>query len=84
MDTAYSRLLNGCQTKAASGSGLGDGGKQNDIGCTQDCVLLCTPMITETEPVTESPNVGKEHMVVDIIQPSGFSCDTNLETLWLS
>ena len=53
------------------------------------CIALELPQkvtveITETEPVTESPNVGKEHMVVDIIQPSGLSCETNFETLRLS
>jgi hypothetical protein len=35
-DMLYSCLLNGCQTKAARGSGLGDGGIRNRTGTTFD------------------------------------------------
>ncbi len=35
-DTLYFCLLNGFQTKAARGSGLGDGGIQNRTGLTFD------------------------------------------------
>ncbi len=35
-DTLYSCLLNGCQMKAARGSGLGDGGIWNRTGTTFD------------------------------------------------
>ena len=80
-ETEYSRLLNGCQMKAANGSGLGEGGKRKVRGSTLDCVLSWIPTMTDVEPMTESPNAGKVHAVVDVIHPFDFSCETNFETL---
>ncbi len=80
IDTLYSRVLNGCQMKAANGSGRGDGGVQSRIGSTFDCVLSWTAMITDVCPATESPKWGKKHLLVDRIHPDAFNCEQNLVT----
>jgi hypothetical protein len=79
-DTLYSCLLNGCQTKAVRGSGLGDGRIQNRTGLTFDRVLSCTPTINNAIPVMESPKSGKKHFVVESTQPEDLSWEPNLET----
>jgi hypothetical protein len=83
-DMLYSCLLNGCQTKAARGSGMGDGRILNRIGLTFDWVLSCTPTINIAVPVMESPKSGKKHFVLESTQPEDLSWKLKLELGWPS
>ena len=80
-EMAYLCLLNGFQMKAANGSGLGDGGVQNNTGLTRDWVLSWTPTMMDAVPIIESTKSGNKHFIVDITQPEDFNCDTNSEML---
>jgi hypothetical protein len=79
-DTLYSLQLNGSQTNAARGSGLGEGGVRNETTLTFDSVLSCTPIKTVVVPMIESPRSGNDVFVEEMTHPDEVSVFTNFAT----
>jgi hypothetical protein len=72
-DTLYSLPLNGSQTNAARGSGLGEGGVRNETASTFDSVLSCTPIKTVAVPTIKLPRSGNDIFVEEMTQPNEVS-----------
>ncbi len=79
-DMLYSLQLNGSQTNAARGSGLGEGGVCNKTASTFDSVLSCTPIKTVAVLAIESPRSGNNIFVEEMTQLDEVSVFINFAT----